>query len=72
MATRKRKTELVVVERTEICKNCRHGKLGDGQVECHRIPPSPVFDFADQAVITYFPVLAVDNWCSEFAAQLNS
>ena len=69
MATRKKIT--VVVERTEICKNCRWAQFGE-VIYCHRYPPTPVFDSGEGYVDSYQPVTGPDNYCGEFKPQLSS
>lgn len=70
MAPRKPKI-VPVAEPTNICKNCKHARFGE-VIYCHRFPPTPIYDAADQAVDSYFTVVGPDCYCGEFAAKLNS
>jgi hypothetical protein len=70
MATRRKKEE--PAERTEICKHCRHALFDADAIQCRRFPPIPVFDIPNAEVLAFYPTVAADAWCGEFAAELNS
>jgi hypothetical protein len=72
MATRKRKTVVVVAEPTSTCKSCRHAFFDGEMFICRRLPPVPVFDIGEAEVCSYQPVVAPDGWCGEFGAKLDS
>jgi hypothetical protein len=63
----------VVVERTEICKNCRavESTRAEG-LRCHLMPPNFVYDPATGLSKVEWPEVPPDGWCIQFKAQLSS
>lgn len=55
--------------RMEVCKNCRHGEDTKRVIICRRFPPAaqivPTKNGA--RVVSPFPEMSPDQWCSEFA-----
>jgi hypothetical protein len=76
MATRKRKTVVVVEEPTSTCGHCRHAWFVEDKDSavwfCRRYPPTVTYDYGEQTQCSTFPVVAPEQTCGEFAAQLNS
>jgi hypothetical protein len=69
----KKKAIPVAVERTEICRECRHAHMDrtDG-LRCRRYPPSFVYDYTSGTNSVQWPEVNGDHYCGEFAAQLSS
>jgi hypothetical protein len=71
-----RKKIQVVVERTEVCKNCNCSNLVESQEwatwYCHLMPPTVTYDILEQTNVSTLPVVAADHWCGQFRPKLNS
>jgi hypothetical protein len=69
----KKKAIPVAVERTEICKNCRHAFVKRGEdIKCRFLPPSFVYDVATGCTAIANPIVDADHWCGQFAPHLSS
>lgn len=68
-----RKKTVEIVERTEICKECRavHCSRTEG-MRCRRYPPVFVYDPSTGASSAEWPEVNPDDWCAEFKPKLTS
>jgi hypothetical protein len=65
MAPRKKTVE--PVERTEICKTCRHSQFAEQEFRCRRYAPIGVYDGS-----YVWPLVAADDYCGDFTPKLSS
>lgn len=62
--------ELPMATIKKICNTCHYGMVcGPESVACHRYPPT-ITKTEENAVTTYFPVLAPEAWCGEWKASM--
>lgn len=66
---------------SECCDTCRWGteertgngpvEIGQRQITCRRLPPTPIALATPQGVqvLNAFPVLKPEGWCGEYAAK---